>query len=149
LILCSQQRWLKDESRRKEVACLMQGLELKAPPLCSEDLPPPLDQPCFPASPPGPHHEVTEPEDTTGQAERMATSGTRTRVGPRVLVSVLSSDVAASLPASVVGCLFCNNLLMVYLLGITRGRRGAITTYKCVLYITHCTLYYFNPISHS
>ena len=75
----------------------MQGLELTAPPLCcSKHLLPAQDQPSFPSSPPGPHHEVTEPEDTTGQAKRRATSS---RVSPQVLCTGLSRDAAASIPS--------------------------------------------------
>ena len=94
----------------------MQGLKLTAPPLCcSEDLPPAQDQPSFPTSPPGPRYEVTEPEDTTGQAKRRATSSTTgNRVGPQVSCTELSSDAAASIPPlshaatiTVVCCLRC------------------------------------------
>ena len=67
----------------------MQGLELSTPPLlATTDLPPANVLPLAPLTPPGPSHDFSEPEDTTGQArQRVATPGLGTRAGPRVLVS--------------------------------------------------------------
>ena len=54
----------------------MQGLELPSPPLLAEtDLPPACEQPLSPPVLPGSVHQFPEPDDTTGQARRRATTG--------------------------------------------------------------------------
>ena len=69
----------------------MQGLELPAPPLlAAAELLPAHHQPLSPPTPPGTTHKFPEPEDTTGQARRRATTGSITHMGPQVLCRVLS-----------------------------------------------------------
>ena len=69
----------------------MQGLELPAPPLlAAAELLPAHDQPLSPPTPPGTVHKFPEPEDTTGQARRRATTSSITPMGPQVLCRVLS-----------------------------------------------------------
>ena len=75
----------------------MQGLQLPNPPLlAATDLPPAHQQPLSPPTPPGPFHEFSEPEDTTGQARRRTTTGSGTRGGPRVLCSVASGSTPST-----------------------------------------------------
>ena len=98
----------------------MQGLELPAPPLVAEtELLPACEQPPSPPTPPGPAHQFPEPEDTTGQARRRATTGSGTRVDPRVLCSVVSASslsttgstiLSTSSAGTQVGVLFTNLL---------------------------------------
>ena len=67
----------------------MQALELPSPPLLAEtDLPPAREQPLSPPVSPGPVHQFPEPDDTTGQARRRATTGTGLHVGLQVLCTI-------------------------------------------------------------
>ena len=78
----------------------MQGLELPNPPLLAEsDFPPAREQPPSPPTPLEPAHQFPEPEDTTGQARRSAIAGSGTRVGPRVLCSVVPASLASTIPS--------------------------------------------------
>ncbi|XP_065898953.1 uncharacterized protein [Dysidea avara] len=73
------QKWLKGQTRKKEIVTLMQGLKLTVPSLCSsKNLPPVQDQPSSSPPPPEPHHQITEPEDTTGQARKRTISSSGT-----------------------------------------------------------------------
>ena len=75
----------------------MQGLYLpNPPPVATTDLPPAQEQPLAPPTPPGPSHQFAEPEDTTGQARIRTSTGLGTRVGPRVLVSVVAASMQST-----------------------------------------------------
>ena len=54
------------------------------------------DQPLSPPTPLGTALEYPEPQDTTGQARRMATAGLSTRMGPQVLCKVISVSAPIS-----------------------------------------------------
>ena len=70
---------------------MMQGLELSAPPLlAATELPLAYNQSLSSPTPPGTAHKFPEPQDTTRQARRRATTGLRTCMGPQVLCKVLS-----------------------------------------------------------
>ena len=75
----------------------MQGLEMVAQPLCAQENLPANNQPPFPPAPPAPHHQFSEPDDTSGQARIRAVAGTGTHVGSRVQCTVVPPELAAPL----------------------------------------------------
>ena len=76
----------------------MQGLKLTVPSLCSsKNLPPVQDQPSSSPPPPEPHHQITEPEDTTGQARKRTISSSGTLGNSQVMYRKLSYEEAASI----------------------------------------------------
>ena len=78
----------------------IQRLELPNPPLLADtDLPPAHEQP---PTPPEPSHQFSEPEDTTGQADRRNITGVGARSSPRVLCGVVASASSTpSIPATI------------------------------------------------
>ena len=123
----------------------MQGLELPNPPLvAATDLLPAHDQPSSPPTPPGPVYQFPEPEDTTGQARRRATTGlgTATCMPPRVLCRVVSTSAPSIISGNVMvyyhsSIIFLMSIICICV-GCPAGSGSDITYVVCALYVGLC-----------